>query len=427
MEILLKSVEIVDRHSPLNHKRRNILVKNGIIEKISAGSIPANRVLDAKGMKVSLGWFDMRAHFCDPGLESREDLESGRKAATAGGFTDVLLQPNTEPVVSTKNEVSYLLKGNPSNLTQLHVSGAVTTKTEGTELTEMIDLYHAGAVAFTDGHQPLWHTDVFGKALQYLRKTDSLLINRPDDQMLSAHGQMNEGLNSTLLGMPGIPALAEELMVARDLALLEYHGGRLHIANVSTVQSINLIKQAKKKGLKVSCDIAAHQLIYDDALLDDFNTNFKVNPPLREVRTVKALRKALADGIIDVLVSDHRPQDEEGKKLEFDLASFGMIGIQEMPALVTQLSAHIELSRLIEALTYGPRELLGMAMPKISQGAKAVLTVFDEQASWELNDKTNCSRSRNTPNFGKSLQGKARVVINGSQIWIDPELELVSP
>jgi len=425
MEILIKSVEIVDRRSPLNSKRRNILVKNGIIEKISASSIPCKRVLDARGMKVSLGWFDMRAHFCDPGLESREDLESGRAAATAGGFTDVLLQPNTKPVVASKNEVSYLLKGNATNLTQLHVAAAVTTETKGTELTEMIDLHHAGALAFTDGYKPLWHTDVFGKALQYLHKMDSLLINRAEDQMLSAHGQMNEGLNSTLLGMPGIPTLAEELMVARDLALLEYHGGRLHFANVSSIQSLQLIKAAKKRGLAVSCDVAAHQLLYHDGLLNEFDTNYKVNPPLRDIGTRKALLKALGDGTIDVLVSDHRPQDEEGKKLEFDLASFGMINIQEMPAAVVQLSNDIETARLVEAMTYAPRNLLGIAQPKIAVGNKAVLTVFD-QSAWELNDQTNCSRSRNSPSYGKTLMGKARAVFNGTHTWIDTGINLTS-
>jgi dihydroorotase len=212
----------------------------------------------------------MRAHFCDPGNEAKEDLESGRKTAAHSGFTDVVLQPNTEPVVATKNEVSYLLSGNYRNLTQIHVIGAVTNGTKGLELTEMIDLHQAGAVAFSDGIEPLWHTDVFGKALLYLQKFDGLLINRAEDKMLSAHGHMNEGVQSTILGVPGIPKLSEEVMVARDLALLEHFGGRLHFANVSSERSLQMIKAVKKRGLKVTCDVAAHQLLLDDSLLVNF-------------------------------------------------------------------------------------------------------------------------------------------------------------
>ncbi len=422
MEVLIKSVEIVDRPSPLHNKRRNLLIKNGVIQKITTATLNAPKVIDGKNLKLSIGWCDMRAHFCDPGFESREDLNSGRSAASRGGFTDVLLQPNTSPVVETKNEVSYLRSGNSQELTQLHVTGAVTRGNQGKELTEMLDLHHAGAVAFSDGYEPLWHTDVFGKALQYLKKHEGLLINRADDRMLSAHGHMNEGIHSTLLGIRGIPKLSEELMIARDLALLEYHGGRLHFANVSSEVSLGLIKAAKRKGLAVSCDVAAHQLIYHDGLLEDFDTNYKVNPPLRDPKTIKNLRKALQEGLIDVLVSDHHPQDEEGKKLEFDLACFGMIGIQEMPALISQLAADIDLGRLIEALTYAPRKLLNLPIPSLKPGQPAVLTLFDPNKKWILDDRSNQSRSRNSPQFGKELIGKAVAVFNGTKSLVDPSI-----
>lgn len=426
MEILIKSVEIVDRPTNLHTKRRNVLIKNGIIREVTTGNLQAPKVIDGRGLKLSVGWFDMRAHFCDPGYESREDLQSGRMAATAGGFTDVLLQPNTNPVVETKNEVSYLLSGNAQNLTQIHVTGSVTSGNQGEELTEMLDLHEAGALAFSDGYQPLWHTDVFGKALQYLEKQQGLLINRPDDRMLSSHGQMNEGVHSTMLGMPGIPKLSEELMVARDLALLEYHGGRLHFANISSEVSLNHIKAAKKKGLAVSCDVAAYQLLYHDGDLVSYDTHYKVHPPLRDPRTNRILRKALTDGLIDVLVSDHHPQDEEGKKLEFDLASFGMISLQEMPAMIAKLAQDVDLGILLERITYAPRKLLGLPVPKIAKGQPAVLTLFDPQKKWTLDDTSSMSKSRNSPGFGRQLRGKALAVFNNGKVFLDNSLSLNS-
>lgn len=424
MEILIKSVEIIDRPSELHHKRRNILIKNGVITEITSRSISSPNVINARNLIMSIGWCDMRSHFCDPGHEAKEDLESGRLAAAHGGFTDVVVQPNTTPVVASKNEISYLRSGNQNSLTQLHVIGAVTKDTKGTELTEMIDLHHAGAVAFSDGIESLWHTDVFGKALQYLQKFDGLLINRAEDKMLSAFGHMNEGLHSTLLGIRGIPKLSEELMVARDLALLEYYGGRLHFANVSSEVSLALIKAAKKKGLKVTCDVAAHQLLFDDSHLVNFDTNYKVNPPLRGPETIKALVNGIKDGTIDVLVSDHRPEDEEGKKLEFDRAAFGMLGIQELGAMIQEISKQVDMDLLIEKITYQPRRLLGLEIPAIRKGQKAVLTLFDPSKKWFFDESSNQSKSRNSPNFGKELTGKAVAVFNNGKVLLDSDLML---
>ncbi len=422
MEILIKSVLILDRSSEFHNKRRNVLIRNGIIQDITTRNIAASKIIDAKDLILSIGWLDMRAHFCDPGTEAKEDLESGRRAAAHGGFTDVVLQPNTTPVVSTKNEVSYLKSGNANSLTQIHVIGAVTTNIQGTELTEMIDLHQAGAVAFSDGIEPLWHTDVFGKALLYLQKFDGLLINRAEDKMLSALGQMNEGVTSTLLGIPGIPKLSEEVMVARDLALLEYYRGRLHFANVSSERSLDMIKAAKRKGLRVSCDVAVHQLLLDDSLLVDFDTNYKVNPPLRDKKTIRAMLNKLKDGTIDVLVSDHRPEDEEGKRLEFDLASFGVIGIQEMGSLLQQVSKKVPMELLLETITRKPRSLLGLEIPTIEKGKPAVLTLFDPGMTWRFDQYTNQSKSHNSPFFGQELTGKAVAVFNNGKVHLDKKV-----
>ena len=422
MEILIKSALILDRSSEFHNKRRNVLIKNGTIANITTRNLSASKIIEAQHCILSVGWVDMRAHFCDPGNEAKEDLESGRLAAVHGGFTDVVLQPNTSPVVATKNEVSYLRSGNSHNLTQIHVIGAVTVDAQGTELTEMIDLHHAGAVAYSDGIEPLWHTDVFGKALQYLQKFDGLLINRAEDKMLSALGHMNEGVQSTMLGIPGIPQLSEEVMVARDLALLEYYDGRLHFANVSSDKSLRMIKAAKRRGMKVSCDVAVHQLLLDDSNLVDFDTNFKVNPPLRGKKTIRALLNGIKDGTIDVLVSDHRPEDEEGKKLEFDLASFGIIGIQEMGSLIQELTEQIPMEVLLETVTTNPRKLLGLEVPTIEKGKPAVLTLFDPRKTWRFDQRSNQSKSHNSPYFGKELTGKVKAVFNNGKVYLDQDL-----
>jgi len=320
MKILLKAVEIRDPCSPFHKKKTNLLINDGVIVEIGEKSYRADHIISKKNLKVSIGWFDMRSDFCDPGFEYKEDVFSGRKAAAAGGFTEVLLLPNTNPVIQTKNEVSYILSGNDNQLVSIYPIGAVTEDTKGEELTEMIDLNASGARAFSDGKNPVWHTDILLKSLLYLQKFDGLLINRPEDTMLTRLGSMNEGVNSTILGLRGMPKLGEELMIDRDIKILEYAGGRIHFSNISTEESVNLIRKAKKTGLRLSCDVAAHQLVLDDSALMEFDTNFKVNPPLREEKDLKALKKGLDDGTIDVIVSSHTPQDEENKKLEFDLA-----------------------------------------------------------------------------------------------------------
>ncbi len=246
MSVLLKSVTIYDKNSAHHKKTLNVLIERGKIKSISKSVPKAKKVVDIKGGILSAGWFDMDAVFGDPGYEHKEDLQSGLAAAAAGGFTGLALLPNTKPVTQTKNAVSYLTMGNRSNLTQIHPIAAVTIDTKGEELTEMIDLHEAGAIAFSDGTEPLWHSDILMKTLQYLQKFNGLLITRPEDVHLSKFGVMNEGAESTILGMKGIPNLAEEIIVQRDLELLNYAGGRLHFSNISSTKSLDLIKKAKK-------------------------------------------------------------------------------------------------------------------------------------------------------------------------------------
>ena len=433
MNVLLKSATLLDPTSELHQQKVHLVIRDGIIASVEAATdeVPTDSLdhtLTSDDLYVSAGWFDLQAHFCDPGLEHREDLRSGTQTAAAAGFTEVALLPNTEPTVQTKNEVRYLLEGNYGPV-QLHPLAAVTRHARGEELTEMIDLHHAGAVAFTDGLHALEHRQVLLKALQYVQKFDGLLINRPEDTQLTAYGTMHEGVNSTRLGLKGMPVLSETLALERDLRLLAYatefayaHPPRLHVSNVSSAAAVKLIRQAKARGLNVSCDVAAHQLVFDDQELLTFDTNYKVNPPLRSPDDQRALRAGLADGTIDAIVSAHRPHDEEGKKCEFDQAEFGMLGLPAVLPVVSQLVREgASLPKLIDCLTNQPRQLLRFNLPEVKVGQPANLTVFDPTARWTWDRTTNFSKSVNHPWYGRELTGRVWGVFHQRQHYLAKE------
>lgn len=418
MKILIQSAEIIDPGSPFHQKEKNVLINNGRIAAIGDKNHSADKIVKADGMKLSAGWLDLGTYIGDPGLEYKEDLESGARAASAGGFTEIAVLPNTQPCVQTKNEISYLVRGNQERLVQIHPMASVTQNNKGEELTEMIDLHAAGAVAFTDGLKPVWHTDIFLKSLQYLQKFNGVLIDHPEDYWLNLFGQMHEGVNSTRLGLKGMPRIAEEIVVGKNLELLQYAGGRLHFARISTPRSIELIKAAKRKN-QVTCDVAVYQALLDDSMLGGFDTNYKVNPPLRERADIDSIIKGLRDGTIDVICSGHVPQDEESKNLEFDKAEFGIIALQTFCANLTALSKVVDWDLLIEKITKRPRQVLQLENPRIEDDAPANLTLFDPSHKWILNDESNYSKSKNSPWFGKELTGKAVAVFNNGKYWID--------
>jgi dihydroorotase len=418
MKILIQNAEILDPNSPFHQKEKNVLVNNGRIAEIGDKNYSADKVVKADGMKLSTGWFDLGTYVGDPGLEHKEDLDSVSKAAAAGGFTEIAVLPNTSPSIQTKNEVSYITRGNDTRLVEIHAMAAVTRNNKGEELTEMIDLHEAGAIAFTDGLKPIWHTDILLKALQYLQKFNGVLIDHPEDIWLNMFGQMHEGINSTMLGLKGMPRIAEDIMVSKNLELLGYAGGRLHMARLSSGKAIELIRAAKKK-LNVSCDIAAYQPLLDDSHLADFDTNYKVNPPLREKVDNDALIKALKDGTIDVICSGHVPHEDEGKELEFDLADFGIINLQTFGSNLVSLSKSVDWSVLLEKVTVNPRKLLNLEMPRIDVEEKANLTLFDPNRLWTLDEKTNLSKSKNSPWYGKEVTGKVVAVFNNNKQRIE--------
>jgi len=418
MKILIQAAKILDTNSPFHKKEKNVLLQNGRIVEIGDKNYQADKVIKAEGMILSTGWFDMGTFIGDPGLEHKEDLESGIKAAIAGGFTEIAMLPNTVPVIQTKNDINYLTRGNDSRLLQVHPLASVTKNNKGEELTEMIDLHEAGAVGFTDGLKPIWHTDIFLKSLQYLQKFDGVLVDHAEDIWLNMFGQMHEGLQSTMLGLKGMPRISEEVAISRNLKLLAYAGGRLHLSKLSTSKSIGLVRSAKNK-MNVTCDIAAYQALLTDNMLSGFDTNFKVNPPLRETSDNHALIKGLNDGTVDVICSGHVPHDEESKSIEFDHADAGMINMQTFASNLVALAEQVSWETLIEKITINPRKILKREVPVIDVDTKANLTLLDPNAAWMLNEKTNFSKSKNSPWFGQTITGKAVAVFNNNRHWFD--------
>ena len=428
MKVLIRSVRIVDKKSPFNGQVKDILIEDGKIKEIGDNLDARNAdIKKGSNLSVSTGWVDMRVASRDPGFEHKEDLVSVRIAAAHGGFTEIVLLPNTEPVVHSKDTLNYIKQSGRGGLVKLHVTASVSRKAEGVDFTEMIDLHQAGAIAFTDGEHPVQNADLFLKTILYLQPLNALLMNRPEDRQLTLYGQMHEGVASTLTGMKGIPSLAEEMMLTRDLKLLEYALEKntvspfakpvLHVSLISTANGVELIRQAKAKGLPVSCDVAAHQLAYSDSDLMDFDTNLKVNPPFRQDRDHEAVRLGLADGTIDAIVSDHSPHDEECKNLEFDHADFGITGLETVFSLAV-MHTGLAVDEIVDKLTTQPRHILRLPEISIEEGADANLTFFDSDLEWVF-DKTY-SKSKNTPFLGKTLKGKVRGVIGNNQIeWFD--------
>lgn len=417
MKILIQSVKIFDPGSPFHKKEKNVLLHNGRIADISDKNASADRVIKATGMILSTGWVDMGTYVGDPGLEQKEDLESVTRAAMAGGFTGLAVLPNTVPAIQTKNDISYLTQGNASRLVQIHPLAAVTRNNKGEELTEMIDLHEAGAAGFTDGLKTLWHTDIVLKALQYLQKFNGVLIDHPEDTWLNMFGQMHEGVTSTALGLKGMPRVAEEIALRRNIELLNYAGGRLHIARLSSGRSIELMRLAKKK-LAITCDITSYQALLDDSFVKTFDANYKVNPPLREKRDNDALLRGLQDGTIDVICSGHTPQDDESKDVEFDHAEPGIIALQTVAANLVSLSKVVPWETLLEKVTTNPRKVLNLAIPVIDVDQTADLTLLDPAHEWTLDAQQNLSKSKNSPWYNKQLTGRVVAVFNNAKQWM---------
>lgn len=356
---------------------------------------------------ASRGWIDLRCFAGEPGLEHRETLESLGNTLKYSGFSEAVIMPNTFPVIQSKNEVAFVMGRVKDFFTTIHIQAAVTKDTLGEELTELLDINHQGVRIFGEGTAPLSNSDRMVKVLQYLQKVDGLLFDHSYDPFLSVFGHMHEGLTSTRMGIKGIPSMAEEVAVKKNIEILKYSGGSIHFQTVSTAGAIRSIREAKIAGLKVTCDISLYQLLFSDEDLIDFDTRLKVIPPFRDGLQRQELIEGLKDGTIDAIVSNHIPQDFDSKHMEFDLASFGMAGLQTFLSGMVKLEEELGWPLLIDKITGGPLKVLGR-----TEGPLTSLTVFDPKEEWYFDIGSNKSLSANSPWYNLAVKGKVKYVIN---------------
>ena len=415
MNLLIKQATIVDSNNSHNGKVVDILIEKGVITQIKKSITPEKGVKTIEGdnLHVSAGWLDMQVNFCDPGNEHKETLEKGLKAAAKGGFTGVAVMSGTNPPLHNKAQIDYVVNKSKSNAVDVYPVGTLSYNQEGKDLSEMYDMQLSGAVAFSDYKKPIKDAGLILRALQYSNNINSFIITHCDDKTISHGGLMNEGVTSTRLGLKGMPALAEEIMLQRNIQILEYTGGKMHIPTISTKGSVELIKKAKAKKLNITCGVAAYNLLLDETEVEGFDTNFKVNPPLRTKEDVDALKKAVADGIIDVIVSDHNPQDIESKDLEFDLADNGMVGLESCFGVANAaLSAKASLETVIDTLTKNPRSVLGLKEVSVKEGEEANLTIFNPGKKFVFEKSHIVSSNKNSGFIGKEIKGEVIAVIN---------------
>ncbi len=415
MNILLKSAKILDQtRKEIHLKTRDILIKNGTISKIASNILPdsKNKTVELENLHVSVGWFDSSVCFGEPGFEERETIANGLQTAAKSGFTDIVLNPNTYPVPDSSSDIIFLINASRHNSTNLHPLGALSMRGEGNDLAELFDMRNAGAVGFYDFKHPLENSNLLKIALQYVQNFDGLVYSFPLDTKIAGKGIVNEGQVSTRLGLKGIPAIAEELQISRDLFILAYTGGKLHVPTISTANSVKLISDAKKKGLNVSCSVAIHNLTSIDTVLEEFDASFKVMPPLRTSKDAKALIKGLKDGTIDFVTSDHIPMNIEEKRVEFDNAAYGTIGLESAFGILNRL---FDTETAVNLLSKG-RERYGLKSPIVKEGEIACLTLFDPDSISVFSEANIVSTSKNSMFLKAELKGMVYGTINNGQI-----------
>ena len=414
MNLIIRKAKIVDPQSPFHDQIVDVKITQGIIEEIGTSilNIDTHQEFQHEGLHLSQGWFDMSVSLGEPGFEDRETITNGLNVAAKSGFTGIALQPNSNPSIDNQSQVHFVKQKAANSATELFPIGALTKNSEGKDLAELYDMKNAGAVAFGDYGKNLANANLLKIGLQYTQDFDGLVMAYCQDDNIKGNGVANEGIVSTRLGLKGIPNLAEELMVARNLFLLEYTGGKLHIPTISTAKSVALIKEAKAKGLNVTCSVAVHHLVLTDEKLDGFDTRYKVSPPLRTEADRKALIAGVLDNTIDCITSDHNPMDIEHKKMEFDLAKNGTIGLESaFGALLTVLP----LEKIIEKLTFG-KSILNFESQIIKKENKANLSLFQTDSDWTFTKEHILSKSKNSAFLGQVMKGKAIGIYNQGKL-----------
>ena len=404
MKQLIKSAVIVEKNNPLNGQKKDILITDGIITKIDNNiNEEADEIIDYPNAHVSIGWFDFRANFRDPGNEHQETLETGIKAAIEGGFTSIGLMPQRTPATDNKSAIEYILKKTEHLPVNVFPYGCLSENAEGKEIAEMYDMQQAGAAAFTDGKHTVSNLNLLERALRYSANINSLILYFPNQKDLFDNGQINEGVISTQLGLKGIPEIAETVAVKQALELAGYCETGIHFMGLSSAKAVEYVK---KEGQTV--DIAAYQFYFTDEDLTGFDTNLKTLSPLRTKENQEQLTALLNEGKIDIICSDHEPREPEQKFREFDHAAFGMINNQTFFGSLRHATKNkVSLDNLVETFTTNPRKRLNIDIPTIATNKKAELTVFDPDIEWEFTEENNLSKSKNSPFFNRPLTGKA--------------------
>lgn len=419
MDILIKNLNF-PKNVFKDLSKGDILIKDGKIEQIAPDiSMEDNKaveILDAEGGYVSPGWVEIFSDFSDPGFEFREDLCSGAAAAFAGGFTHVFLLPSTLPVVDNKSQVSYIIEKSARLPIRLYPIGAISKGLEGKELSEMYDMGDSGAVAFTDGKTPLQSAGLLLKALQYVKANNGVLIQMPFDKSIGTYGLINEGLVSTRLGLPGLPAIAEELMIQRDIELVRYTESKLHFTGISSAKSVELIAQAKNEGLAITASVTPHHLLFTEEDLKDYDTNLKLNPPLRTNVDRDALRAGVKNGTIDMIATHHFPQHADDKVREFEYAKNGMIGLQNTYSVLSAALPELTPEQVTDLLSSQARATFGLHEASLSNGAIADLTIFHPDKNSTFTKAGNKSKASNSPYFDQAFKGRVIATISQNQI-----------
>ena len=414
MSTIIREAKIIDSESPFHNQTVDVLIVDGIIKKIGTSLPNTENTEEVKreNLHVSQGWFDSSVSLGEPGFEDRETISNGLNVAARSGFTAIALQPNSYPIIDNQSQVNFVKSKANGFATELLPIGALTKGSEGKDMTELFDMKNAGAVAFGDYNKNLDNANLLKIALQYVQDFDGLVIAFAQDSNIKGNGVANEGIVSTKLGLKGIPNLAEELQIARNLFLLEYTGGKLHIPTISTAKSVQLIKEAKAKGLNLTCSVAVHHLVLTDSTLEEFDTRYKVSPPLRTETDRKALISGILDNTIDMITSDHNPIDIEHKKMEFDFAKAGTIGLESaFGALLTELP----LDKVIEKFTAG-KSLFGIEKQSVTEGQKANITLFNPEGISIFTKENILSKSKNSAFLGKEIKGKVYGIYNQGKI-----------
>ena len=416
MSILIKSAKIFDANSKFNGKTLDILIINGKIKEISKSisDSKAKKIINEKNLCISVGWLDTSVCFGEPGLEERETLSNGAKTAALSGFTDVILNAETDPNLDTKADINYIISKSSEFTTNIHPTGCLTKEAKSEKLADLFEMHESGAIGFYDFKKPLNNPNLLKISLQYVQGFDGLIFSFPFEKSICPEGQIHEGLISTNYGLEGIPALSEEIMLKRDLKLLEYTGGKMHVPCISTKESVELINEAKKNNVNVTCSVSINNLFFNDEKLKNFDTRFKVLPPIRSEVHRKALLKGLDEGIIDFVTSDHTPIDIDNKKTDFVNSLFGSIGLESFFGALNSL---FSTEKSIDILTKN-KNVFGITENKIEEGEVANLTLFDPNYKYTFTKEHITSKSKNSCFINSDLTGKSFGIISNNSIQL---------